>query len=137
QRAAAVDATYPGLEIPKPGDHALRILSPEWIELFLINTKPSGPAPVDRWDWVDDAGNFVPPDMASLKVVVNGQTNTVTGVGFKRRPLYGPQAAWGLRIANSLFLHLNTRIAEGQTVAVLNDGTLWPTNMPFTAAAEP
>ena len=75
--------------------------------------------------------------MSSVKVIVNGQTNNVTGVGFKRRPLYAPLEVWDLRIANSLYLQLSSPISDGQSVQVVNDGSLWPTNMAFAAVADP
>ena len=67
--ATAVDAIDPTLQIPKPGDNALHILSPNLLELVRINTKQPTRATVDSWDWVDANGNFVPPDMSSIKVV--------------------------------------------------------------------
>jgi hypothetical protein len=133
----ATDAIDPTLQIPKPGESALHILSPNVLELVRINTKQQGVAGVDSWDWVDGGGNFVPPNASSIKVVINGQTNSATVLGFKRRPLYAPQAAWDLRIANSLYLQLSSAVSDGQSVQVINDGTLWPTNMPFSATADP
>src|SRR5882724_9451740 len=92
--AAAADDAYLRLQPPVAGDHALHILSPRLLELELINTKQADPARVDAWDWVNDAGSFVPPDLSSIRVIVNGQANNVTGVGFKRRPRYAPLEAW-------------------------------------------
>jgi hypothetical protein len=135
--ARATDAVDPTLQIPKPGDSALHILTPTVLELERINTKQPNPATVDSWNWVDANGNFAPPDMSSIKVVVNGQTNSATVMGFKRRPLYAPQATWDLRIANSLYVQLNNPIASGASVQVVNDGTLWPTNMAFASTADP
>jgi hypothetical protein len=137
QRAGAVDVADPTLQIPKPGDTALHILSPTLLELMRVNTKQPSPARVDSWDWVDTNGAFAPPDMSSVKIVIDGQTNNVTAVGFKRRPLYAPQATWDLRIANDLYLELTNPISAGQSVQVINDGTVWPTNMPFAATADP
>lgn len=131
--AAVIDVN---LSLPKPGDHSLNILSPNLLELVLINTKQPGASTVDSWDWVDSNGNFVPPDFSSIRVIVNGQVRNVTGVGFKRRPFYAPQAVWDLRIANQLYLQLNNPIAEGQSVQVTNNGTVWPTNMQFNATAD-
>ena len=136
-RALATDELDPTLQIPKPGDSALHILSPNILELVRINTKQPDPGTLDSWDWVDGDGNFAPPDMSSIKVVINGQTNNATVAGFKRRPLYAPQAMWDLRIANSLFLQLNAPVSDGQSVQVINDGSLWPTNMNFAATANP
>src|SRR5438045_2092515 len=97
----ATDAIDPTLQIPQPGDTELHILSPNTLELVRINTKQPVAATVDSWDWVDAGGNFAPPNLSSIKVVVNGHTNSATVIGFKRRPLYAPQAAWDLRVANS------------------------------------
>src|SRR5207253_6951711 len=104
---------------------------------FLVNTKQPDPGRVDSWDWVDGQGNFVPPNMSSVKVIVNGQTNSVTGAGFKRRPLYAPLLDWDLRIGNQLYLQSSGRISDGASVRVINDGTLWPTNLEFAATADP
>jgi hypothetical protein len=136
-RTHAADAAAPGIQIPLSGENYLHILSPTVLELVRINTKDPDPARVDSWDWVDDNGNFTPPNLGSLRVKVNGVTKTVASVGFKRRPLYAPQAVYDLRIANSLYLILSSPIADGQSVQVTNDGTLWPTNMLFTAIADP
>lgn len=125
------------LQMPKPGDHSLEILSPNLLELFRVNTKQPSPAHVDSWDWVNDQGYFVSPDITRIKVVVNGQTNNIIGVGFKRRPIFAPLSGWDLRIANHLYLQLGSPISSGQSVQVVNDGTLWPTNMAFAAVADP
>ncbi|HXT13693.1 MAG TPA: glycoside hydrolase family 9 protein [Candidatus Angelobacter sp.] len=136
-RAKATDAIDPTLQIPKIGDNFLHILSPNLLELVRINTKQPDSSTVDSWNWVDTNGDFTPPDMSSVKVVINGQTNSVAGIGFKRRPLYAPQAERDLRIGNYLYLQLSQNISDGQSVRVINDGTVWPTNMIFAATADP
>src|SRR3954466_7479797 len=68
------------IQSPVTGDHALRVLTPHLLEFFLVNTKQPNPARVDSWDWVNDQQNFVAPDMSSIKVIVNGQTNIATGI---------------------------------------------------------
>jgi hypothetical protein len=75
--------------------------------------------------------------MSSLKVIINGQTNTATSIGFKRRPLFAPLFPWDLRIGNQLYLQLSNRIADGASVQVINNGTLWATNMQFATTADP
>src|ERR1700759_5119120 len=89
--AKATDAIEPTLQIPKPGENFLHILTPTMLELVRINTKQPDPGALDSWDWVQDETNFVPPSMASVKVLVNGQVDAVVAVGFKRRPIYAPQ----------------------------------------------
>ncbi len=137
QQARAADALSTDLRIPQPGDHTLLILSPNLLELFLINTKQPDPARVDSWDWVNDQGTFAPSNLSSIKVIINGQTNSVSGTGFKRRPIYAPLEAYDLRIANHLYLQLDSPIADDQSVQVINNGTLWPTNMLFAATTDP
>ena len=142
-QASVVDDVTP--RMPLPGDHTLHILSPNLLELVLINTKAPGVAQVDSWNWVDANGKFIPPDTARIRVTVNGQPFAIAGVGFKRRPLDAPLANYDLRIANYLDLQvygsanllLDAGIADGQAVRVVNDGTLWPTNWEFAAVADP
>jgi hypothetical protein len=135
--AFAVIPSAADIQTPQIGDHALHILSPNLLELFLVNTKQPDPARVNLWDWVDNQQNFVSPDTSSIRVIINGQTNTVSGIGFKRRPLYAPLLYWDLRIGNQLYLRLNSAIPAGASVQVINNGTLWPTNMLFNALADP
>jgi hypothetical protein len=69
--------------------------------------------------------------------MVGGQRNPVVGVGFKRRPLYAPFLTWDLRIGNKLYLQLANPISEGSSVQVVNDGSLWRTDLIFAAATDP
>jgi hypothetical protein len=133
----ATDAIDPTLQIPQPGETALHILSPNVLELVRINTEQQYTGTPDSWQWVDSNGNLALPNTSSVKVVVNGQTDSATVIGFKRRPIYAPQATWDLRIANSLYLQLSTPVSDGQSVQVTNDGSVWPTNMSFSATADP
>ncbi len=125
------------IQTPAVGDYALRILSPNLLELSRVNTKQPDPARVDSWDWVNDQQSFAPPNMSSINVLVNGQASSVVGIGFKRRPVYAPLMMWDLRIGNELYLKLSSAIPDGASVQVVNNGTLWPTNMAFTAKADP
>jgi len=135
--ASAAIPSAADIQTPEIGDHALHLLSPNLLELFLVNTKQPDPGGVNLWDWVNGEQNFVSPDTSSVKVIINGQTNIVSSIGFKRRPLYAPLLYWDLRIGNQLYLRLNTSIAVGASVQVINNGTLWPTNVLFTATADP
>ncbi len=128
---------YLDLQVPAPGDHTLHILAPDLLELVLINTKQPNPARVDSWDWVDANGNFTSPDPAKIDVRVAGQRVPVTGTGFKRRPLHASLNPWDPRIASHLYLRLAGAIADGQAVAVTNDGSQWPAAVQFAATADP
>ncbi len=132
-----MDTNFPSLHISVPGDSSLHVLTPTLLELSLVNTKQPDPGQLDAWDWVTAQGNFAPPSLASVKVVVNGQTNNIAGVGFKRRPFYAPQADWDLRVGNYLYLQLTNPIPDGRSVQVINDGSLWSTNVSFTAVTDP
>jgi len=125
------------IQTPHIGDHALHILSPNVLELSLVNTKDPDPARVDSWDWVNDNQEFVSPDFSSVRVIVNGQVARPANFGFKRRPLYAPLLYWDLRIGNELYLQLTNGIPDGASVQVTNDGSLWPTNLSFVAVADP
>ena len=131
---AALD---PDVQTPQTGDHALHILSPNLLELFLVNTKQPDPGRVDSWDWVTDQQTFNPPAVSKIKVLIAGQPDSITGIGFKRRPRYAPLLYWDLRIDNQLYLQLSRAVPDGATVQVVNDGTLWPTNLTFSAVADP
>ncbi|MEW6305433.1 MAG: glycoside hydrolase family 9 protein, partial [Verrucomicrobiota bacterium] len=124
------------LRIPQPGDHGLNILTPTLLEMVRINSKQPNPARVDSWDWVDGSGNFVAPEAARIEVRVGGQPVPFSVAGFKRRPVSAPLWKFDVRIANHLYLQLNDAIFTGQPVQVVNDGTLWPASMEFSATAD-
>jgi hypothetical protein len=124
-------------QLPAVGDNELHILSPNLLELKLITTKAADPAPVTQWNFVNN-GNFTAPSASAFNVMVNGQSVTVTGVGFKRRPLSAPFESYDLRIENSLYLQLATPVSDNQAVQVRNpDTTLWPASTQFTATVNP
>lgn len=124
-------------QLPKVGDNELHVLAPNLLELKLITTKAGDPAPVTQWNFVNN-GNFTAPPTSEFNVTVNGQTVAVTGVGFKRRPLYAPIETYDLRIENSLYLQLASPVSDNQTVQVHNpDTTLWPASMQYSATVNP
>ena len=120
------------VQTPKVGDNALHILSPNLLELELINSKASGAA-VGNWDFVNGL-----PAASKFAVSVNGQAVTVQSVGFKRRVSYAPLNKYDLRMDNCVYLQLATSIADNQPVAVKNpDGSLWNSAMQFTNTTDP
>lgn len=131
---AVVD--YTTLEMPQPGDHALKIVAPNTVELRLINTKDQNAAPA-LWNFVSGS-TFNAPAPSQFAVTVNGQSVGVQNVGFRRRPLYAPLQVRDLRLDNSLILVLSGNVPENAEVEVKNPGNaLWPTSMTFKAKAEP
>src|SRR5436190_7552794 len=68
------------MQLPQVGEHALNILSPTVLELYRVNTKDPDPGILDSWDWVNDQQVFTSPNMSSIRVVINGQTNHAAGV---------------------------------------------------------
>jgi hypothetical protein len=129
---------YTSLQLPNVGDNALHILTPNLLELKVINTKQPDPATVSSWNLVDSGGNFSAPAASSFTVTANGQTINVTGVGFKRRPIYAPMLGYDLRIENSMYLQLASPISDNQAVEVKNpSGALWASTTKFTATANP
>src|ERR1700744_2417860 len=114
------------IAMPVVGAHQLRILSPTLLELTLITTKEPDPAPVRQWNFVDANGKLNLPGAKEFAVQIEGKSDAVKSVGFKRRVLYAPLKQRDLRIGNYLYLELNTPIADNQTVDVLNpNAKLW------------
>src|SRR5437762_9667975 len=71
------------------GDHSLRIISPNILELISVNTKDPDPARVQSWDLVNTSYLFQAPAASDFLVTINGASVGVQStVGFKRRPLY-------------------------------------------------
>ncbi len=125
------------LSLPNVGDYQLRIISPNVLELTLINTKAPDPGRVNAWDFVGN--NFAPNLPATSEFVVSrdGQAVSVTSVGFKRRVLSAPEKR-DLRIANEIYLVLGATIGEGQVVEVKNpSGKLWTAPVSYTATMDP
>lgn len=123
---------------PKVGGMQLRVLSPTWVEVTAITTKPPDPAPVPGWNFVTTSGQLRLPEGKEFRVTVDGREVAVQAVGFKRRPVYAPLKQRDLRIGNWLCLQLATPVADGQSVEVWNPGgTVWSTNLQLTAQAGP
>jgi hypothetical protein len=126
------------LMLPAVGAHQLRILSPTLLELTLITTKKPDPAPIEHWDFVDERERARLPAAGEFLVTVDGKTNPVTNVGFKRRVLYAPLKERDLRIGNYLYLQLGAPIADNASVSVANPSRkLWPPATQFSAKADP
>jgi hypothetical protein len=128
--AAALLADDQPLTLPKPGDHQLRILSPDTLELTLATTKEPDPAPVTIWNFAAK----VPP-ASDFQVLVGGKAVPVKSVGFKRRVLYAPLAKRDLRIGNHLYLALGERIRDNQNIEVKSKH--WSASTQFKAACDP
>lgn len=129
---------YLALEQPIDGDHALRIVAPNVLELTRLSLKRPAPATMDVWNFVDASGNAALPGPSQFTVTVNGQPATVQAVGYKRRPLYAPLALRDLRVESTLYLKIGTTAGSGQTVEVKNPGgALWPAAMTFSGTAGP
>jgi len=125
------------LRMPAVGDHQLRLISSNVLELMLVTTN-SGGASSGPWNFVATSGNLTLPPVLQFSVTANGQSRTVQSVGFRRRVLYAPMKQYDLRVANYLYLKLSSPINDGSAVVVQNPaGTLWPTNMSFSLTADP
>jgi hypothetical protein len=126
------------LAMPPVGAHQLRIISPDLIELTLITTKKPDPAPVKIWNFISANGEGNLPGEKEFSVLVDGKSDAIKSVGFKRRVLYAPLKQRDLRIGNYLYLQLATPLTDGQSVAVLNpDKKLWSAETHFAAKADP
>jgi len=133
-RSFNVDGT--SLQLAEVGDTLLHVLSPNLIELKLINTKAAGASEVNVWNFVDSSGKFVAPATSKLSVMVDGKAVSVSAVGFKRRVAYAPLVNYDLRVENSLYLQLSSSVSDDQLVQVTNpDGSLWSATQKFSALA--
>ncbi|HOB32432.1 MAG TPA: glycoside hydrolase family 9 protein [Verrucomicrobiota bacterium] len=130
--AGGADADPP-LATPRIGEHALHILTPEWIELTLVTTKETKASPADAWNFVEE-GRVRLPTAGQIEVLVDGSNVPVSAVGFRRRVLYAPLKERDLRIGNSLFLRLSKPPGTRQQIEVRNpDGRLWSDRIRFAA----
>src|SRR5262245_5745438 len=125
------------LALPPVGAHQLRIVAPDILELTLITTKPPDPARISQWDF-SEGGRLRAPAASDLQVLVNGNSNAIQSIGFKRRALFAPLKQRDLRIGNYLYLKLDSPIPENSDVEVQNaNRKFWPADMHFTAKATP
>jgi hypothetical protein len=128
------------LQIPRPGSHQLRILTPDILELTLITTKRSQSAPVEHWNFVGKDGRVRLPAPKDFQVLVDGHALSalsVRDVGFNRRVIYAPLKERDLRIGNRLYLKLNESLQDNQTVEVRNTANLWPASTQFKTKVDP
>lgn len=128
--ATALLADEQPLTLPKLGDHQLRILSPNTLELTLVTTKEPDPAQPQQWNFATKL-----PAAAEFQVSVGGKAATVKSVGFKRRALYAPLQRRDLRIGNYLYLTLNEQIRDNQPVEVKSKH--WSASSQFKTACDP
>ncbi|MDO8540954.1 MAG: glycoside hydrolase family 9 protein [Opitutaceae bacterium] len=120
------------LQLAKPGDSLLHVLSPTLLELKLVDTKQAGAGPLNHWNFVNSSGQMTTPATNEFAVTVEGRTINVQAVGFKRRVLSAPLLEYDLRVENSLYLQLASPIADGEFVQVVNpDGRLWTSTTRF------
>jgi len=133
---AFLDANENLLALPKVGDHTLRILSPNVLELSLVTTK-SPDAHGETWDFVTEEGALRLPPTSHFRVLIDGKEGKVEAVGFRRRVLYAPLKPRDLRIGNFLVLRLASPIPESAVVEVKSaDETLLLPNARFVARAD-
>jgi hypothetical protein len=126
--AAPVDDTT--LSMSAAGDYALRVVSPEVLEVVLISAaKPdSSPGRPDE--------DFHAADFA---VEQDGSPVAVAAVGTKRRALYAPLKLWDLRVSTSVYLELATPLPNSGVhhVSVQSRNPHWPANVTMTATTDP
>ncbi|MBI4622790.1 MAG: glycoside hydrolase family 9 protein [Verrucomicrobia bacterium] len=125
------------LQLAKPGESLLHVLSPTLLELKLIDTKQPGTGPLANWNFVSASGQMTVPATTKFAVVVDGRSVPVQSIGFKRRVLSAPLVVYDLRVENSLCLQLASPVADGQFVQVTNpDASLWSGSTRFQAICE-
>ena len=134
------EAIAPGqllLSVPAPGDHALRILTPDVLELELNQLKLPD-ITLASWNFAAGGAQPVALNLMQFTVVVDGAPTMVQAFGFKRRVAYAPLRQRDLRVASYLYLRLAGQVGNNQSVEVRNpDGQHWPASLIFKAQAEP
>ncbi len=132
------DAEATRLQLPQVGDYRLRVLTPEWLELTLITTRPAAGPGDGVWDFVGTNGTPRMPASSAFQVRAGDQEISVVEVGFKRRAVYAPLAPRDLRLGNWLYLRLTHPLPAGVPVQVTNpDGQLWDQSIRFLADTDP
>lgn len=122
---AAQTTEVQALRMPKDGDHGVRVLTPEWLELSRVYQKVEKALPPTVWNFSD---NNQRPGPGDFEVLVDGKPVAVAEVGFKRRVLYAPLKVRDLRVGNWLYLKLTSPVPEGAEVKVTSkrDGVFFP-----------
>lgn len=124
--------------IPEPGDYTLHVLSPNLLELKIINTAPSGSTIPNSLNLVDSSYTFQAPPAGAFVVTDNGTPMVVTAVGFKRRPLYAPLYKFDLRIDNCIYLQLASAVSDNDVINLTNPtGILGSSGTTYTATVDP
>ncbi|MBI2512586.1 MAG: glycoside hydrolase family 9 protein [Opitutae bacterium] len=113
--AASASTRANELALPRPGDHALRALTPTTLELEIVTLYGDAailPGIVGE--------NFTPhlPPAEAFAVTANGAPLAVKSVGFKRRVLYAALDTKDVRLGNRLYLELAQPLAASAHVEV-------------------
>lgn len=125
------------LGLPAIGSTSLIVLSPQVLELTLVNTKAPNAERVTSWDFVQSFALSL-PDVQSLIVTADSEPVRIEALGFRRRPLFAPLKKRDLRIGNSLYILLASPLLEGQIVKVDNPaGNLFGPGVEFATRVDP
>ncbi|HKB56979.1 MAG TPA: glycoside hydrolase family 9 protein [Lacunisphaera sp.] len=125
------------LALPAPGDNALRILTPNVLELELDQLKLPD-VNVASWNFATGGTQSITLSLTQFTVLVNGTPTLVQAYGFKRRVAYAPLRQRDLRVASYLYLRLAGNVGDNQSVEVRNaDGQLWSSALTFKTQADP
>ncbi len=102
------------------GDRGMQVLTPNVLEISLINTQPTNGGLMSNWNFFSEPGGTLQlPPISAVQVKVDGVAVDATYAGFRRRPLYAPLFPRDLRVDNRLFLNVSQPISEGSSVDVI------------------
>jgi hypothetical protein len=126
--ADPIDET--SLRLPMPGDYSLQVISPSWLEISVIDAPDADAKPLDL------AEHFHRED---FQVEVDGAATPVDQLAFKRRALYAPLKQRDLRVANYIYLHVASPLADGahEVKVTVKDSPLWSAKRMFAATTDP
>ena len=99
-----------GQEIRRPqvGEHSLRVLTPQTLELEIVTAKRQG-EPLPHWNVIGPDGIARLPAPGEFEIRVNSEPAParVVKLGYKRRPLYATLGKYDMRVATRLYLSLS------------------------------
>ena len=102
-------------KLPVNGDHWLRVLSPNMLELGVVLPVAKDQKDAKVWQsW----GKEAPSEL--FEIVINGtpRRGAVERAGIRRRPRYAPLRGWDLRVESALLLRLSEPLAADAHVEV-------------------
>lgn len=126
------------LHLLAPEEYEFRLISPTFLELRLVTSKPEPDSQLKEWDFVTSAGRLKLPPPGEFEVKESGNSVEIVNLGFKRRVLYATFKKRDLRILNSLYLKLAHPVQSNVLITLQNpNGKWWDNNRRLEVTNDP